>query len=151
MQKTQVDKQAAGRAAHAEPQISDKKDDRDARSSPKVSVESRLSRDVPNRDKQEHHFLKEEMKRERMLITVSQEPAALPKQVLDQVKNKTPAVGNDGGGDGGKSAEDSGEEEKSGKKSKTKSDGAKKKDAEKKKLHKAKKKKSKKKKDKRKS
>lgn len=166
LQKMQMDKQAGCRPTHASPQISDNRDDRETHSGPKGSGEIRVHRDFPNRDKQENVLLKEDMKRERMLITVSQEPVALSKLAVDQVKDKTVAVGSkdsrknadsaDSADDSADSAdEDRKEDRKSskehGKKSQAKSSKSAKKALAKKKLHKAKKKKSKKKKDKRKS
>lgn len=159
LQKMQMDKQAGCRPTHASPQISDKRDDRETHSGPKGSGEIRVHRDFPNRDKQENVLLKEDMKRERMLITVSQEPVALSKLVVDQVKDKTVAVGSKDSKKSADSADSADEERKEdgksskehGNKSRAKSSKSAKKALAKKKLHKAKKKKSKKKKDKRKS
>lgn len=147
LQKMQMDKPAGGRPSRASPQISDQRDDRDRHGGPKGSAESRVRRDPQTtRDKQESSLLKEEMKRERMLITVSHEPVAKSKPAADQVKDKTVA---------GSRKDDDDVEGKSstehGKKSEAKSSKSLKKALAKKKMHKAKKKKSKKKKDKRKS
>lgn len=154
----QIEKQAAGRLARASPQVSEQRDDWDAHGGPRDLGEGRAQRDAANRDTQGNLVLKEEMRRERMLITVAQDPAALAKPGADQVKDKTPAVGRkdsrkdaddeDGAGD---EDEDRGSCKERGKKSKAKSSKAAKKGLAKKKLHKPKKKKSKKKKDKRKS
>lgn len=148
-----MDKEAGGRPAHASPQISDKRDDREAHSGPTGSGAIRVHRDFPNRDMQENVHLKEEMKRERMLITVSQEPVALSKLAVDQVKDKTVGVGSK---DSRKNADkDRVEDGKSSKEDGKKAQAKSSKSAKKllgKKLHKAKKKKkSKKKKDKKKS
>lgn len=162
LQKMPTDQQAGCRASRASPQVSDKRDDRETHSGPKGSGEIRVHRDFPYRDKQENVLLKEEMKRERMLITVSQEPAALSKLAVDQVKDKTVAVGSKDSrksADSADSADSAGEDRKEdgksskerGNKSQAKSSKSAKKALAKKKLHKAKKKKSKKKKDKRKS
>lgn len=154
LQKMHMDKQAGGRPTYASPQISDKRDDRDRHGGPKVPAESRMHRDLQTRDKQESSLLKEEMKRERMLITVSHEPVAMSKPVVDQVKDKTVAVESKGSKEDEDEDEDDVEEKSSkehSKKSEAKSSKSEKKVFAKKKIHKAKKKKSKKKKDKRKS
>lgn len=153
LQKMQMDKPAGGRPSRASPQISDQRDDRDRHGGPKGSAESRVHRDPQiTRDKQESSSLKEEMKRERMLITVSHEPVAKSKPAADQVKDKTVAVSSKGSR---KDEDEDDVEEKSstehGKKSEAKRSKSLKKVLAKKKMHKAKKKKSKKKKDKRKS
>lgn len=159
LQKMQMDKQAGGRPAHPahpSPQISDKRDDRDRHGGPKGSAESSVHRDLQARDKQENSLLKEEMKRERMLITVSREPLAMSKPAVDQVKDKTVVVESKGCKKDQDDDDDNDDvEEKSsnklGKTSEAKSSKSEKKVLGKKKIHKAKKKKSKKKKDKRKS
>lgn len=152
LQKIQMDKQAGGRSTHASPQMSDQQDDRDRHGGPKGSAESTVHRNFQTRDKQESSLLKEEMKRERMLITVSHEPVAMSKLAVDQVKDKTVAVGSKGSK---KDKDEDDVEEKSPKEHGTKSESKSKKSEKKvlanKKIHKAKKKKSKKKKDKRKS
>lgn len=148
-----MDKQAGGQPthpAHPSPQIVEKRDDRDRHGGPKGSAEIRVHRDLQTRDKQENSLLKEEMKRERMLITVSRKPVALSKPVVDQVKDKTVVVDSKGSDEDEDDVEEESSKELS-KKTEAKSSKSEKKVLGKKKTHKAKKKKSKKKKDKRKS
>lgn len=138
LQKVQTEKVSGGRPG---------RDDGDPHSKAKGSAESREHRDEP-----ESSSLKEEMKRERMLITVSQDLVAKPKPAVDQVKVVPVGI------KGSRKVEDDEEDDTEGKssreygkKSEAKSSKSEKKASSKKnKTHKAKKKKSKKKKDKRK-
>lgn len=139
----------SSKSGNTQPHLSDKSDDRE-HSRHKGLGDSRVHQDVQQdwKNRQDNVFLKEEMKKERMLITVSQEPALLSKvKVNDEVTKKMLTIGSrvkaedtDGGKERSKGRREKTEEEdKSGDRMKEASPKTK--------VHKKKKKKSKKKKE----
>lgn len=143
----------SSKSSNTHPHLSDKRDDRD-HSRHKGLGDNRVHKDVQQdwKNRQDNVFLKEEMKKERMLITVSQEPALLSKvKVNEEVKKKMLTIGSrvkaedtDGGKECLKGRREKTEEE-------DKSGDCMKEASPKTKVHKKKKKKSKKKKEKSKS